>query len=133
MSGRPAASVGLPRRLLLGGLLAIGGAFLAFVAGTAFAARFLVPPGTGLAGPAEAVGYGLLGAAGAVLLAVLIAIFAGRPLLLVATLIVVPLALASAAGLAFLAQQSAAPEAELPMPARATTAPGAATGAAQPR
>lgn len=133
MSGRPAASVGLPRRLLLGGLLAVGGAFLAFVACTAFAARFLVPPGTGLAGPAEAVGYGLLGAGGAVLLAVLVAIFAGRRLLLVATLIVVLLALASAAGLAFLAQQASTPEEEVSLPKRATTAPGADTGATQPR
>ncbi len=127
MSGGSAASVGLARRLLSGALMAVGGAFLAFVAGTAFAARFLVPPGAGLAGPAEAVGYGLLGVAGAVLLAVLIAIFAGRRLLFAATILVTALALASAGGMAFLARQAATPE-DAPMPPRATTAPAAGTG-----
>ncbi|MEZ5864564.1 MAG: hypothetical protein R3D25_11055, partial [Geminicoccaceae bacterium] len=66
MSGGSAARVGLPWRILSGVLMAVGGGFMAFVAGAALAARFLVPPGAGLAGPAEAVGYGLLGAAGAV-------------------------------------------------------------------
>lgn len=127
MSGGSAASVGLARRFLSGALMAIGGAFLAFVAGTAFAARFLVPPGAGLAGPAEAVGYGLLGAAGAVLLAVLIATFARRRLLFAATLIVMVLALASAGGLAYLARQAATP-ADAPALPQATTAPAAGTG-----
>ncbi|PKP78806.1 MAG: hypothetical protein CVT81_02075 [Alphaproteobacteria bacterium HGW-Alphaproteobacteria-3] len=38
-------------------------ALLGLVMGTAFAAAFLVPESSGLAGPAEALGYGLLVAA----------------------------------------------------------------------
>ncbi len=127
MSGRPAASVGLARRLVAGALMAVGGAVVAFVAGTAFAARFLVPPGTGLAGPAEAVGYGLLGAAGAVVLAAFIATLAGRRLLLAATVIAMVLALAAAGGFAYLARQVATPE-DAPTSPQATTAPAAGTG-----
>lgn len=127
MSGGSATSVGLARRLLSGALMAIGGALLAFVAGTAFAARFLVPPGAGLAGPAAAVGYGVLGAVGAVLLAVLIAIFAGRRVLFAATLTVMILTLASAGGLAYLAWQTPM-QADAPTLPRATTAPAAGTG-----
>jgi hypothetical protein len=45
---------------------------LAFGAGTYLGGHFLVPPGQGLAAPAEAMGYGLLAA----LLALVIAVFA---------------------------------------------------------
>ena len=49
-------------RVLLAVLLCTGSAVIAFIAGTAFGGRYLVPPGQGLAAPAEAMGYGLLAA-----------------------------------------------------------------------
>lgn len=41
-------------------LLVFGAGFWAFAIGTFLGGRFLVPPGQGLAGPVEAMGYGLL-------------------------------------------------------------------------
>lgn len=50
------------RRIALVLVLALASALMAFAAGAAFAAAFLVAPGSGLAGPAEVIGYGLLAA-----------------------------------------------------------------------
>ncbi len=52
-------------------LLVLGVFFLTFAAGTWAGGKFLVPPGQGLAGPAEALGYGLLAALVASALAIL--------------------------------------------------------------
>lgn len=131
MSERPpAGTVGLPRRLLLGVLLAIGGGLSAFVAGAVVGARFLVAPGAGLAGPAEVVGYGLLAAAAAMLAAVLVAVFARWRPLLIATATTTVVALAAAAGLAFLVLRAPGPPPaplEAPAPSRTVTAPGQIT------
>jgi hypothetical protein len=52
-----------PRKALWGTLLALAAAWLGLLAGTAVGASFFVPAGSGLAGPAIALGYGVLGAA----------------------------------------------------------------------
>ena len=49
-------------RIALGVVFVFFMAVCGFVAGTAIGARFLVPPGSGLAGPAIAIGYGIMGA-----------------------------------------------------------------------
>lgn len=51
------------RRVIWGVLLLVAAAFLGLAAGTAIGARFFVPAGSGLAGPAIALGYGLVGVA----------------------------------------------------------------------
>lgn len=57
-----------PRRTLWTVLLILSLLWLGFVAGMVIAGRFFVPAGSGLAGPAIALGYGVSGAvAGAVL------------------------------------------------------------------
>lgn len=43
-----------------GFFLILGALWLGFAAGAAFAGRLLVAKGSGLSGPAEAIGYGLL-------------------------------------------------------------------------
>jgi hypothetical protein len=49
-------------RIALVLVLALASAVTAFVAGAALGAAFLVAPDSGLAGPAEVIGYGLLAA-----------------------------------------------------------------------
>ncbi len=56
------ASARRPRRVLWAVLLAASLAIVGLAAGTAFGARFFVPEGSGLAGPAIALGYGFVGA-----------------------------------------------------------------------
>ncbi len=51
------------RRVVWSVLLLVAAAFLGLAAGTAIGARFFVPEGSGLAGPAIALGYGLVGVA----------------------------------------------------------------------
>ncbi len=55
------ASARRPRRVLWGVLLAASLAIVGLAAGTALGARFFVPEGSGLAGPAIALDYGLIG------------------------------------------------------------------------
>ena len=58
-----------PRRLWWGIFLVLGLAFIGLVVGTAIGARFFVPKGSGMAGPAIALGYGVLGGLSALSLA----------------------------------------------------------------
>lgn len=63
------------RRFLLGSFLALFLAVIALVAGTFLSGRFVVAPGSGLAGPAIALGYGLISALAALAIGGLLAIF----------------------------------------------------------
>jgi len=65
---RPLARFGLSLPVILAAVL------LAFALGTYLGGRFLVPPGQGLAAPAEAMGYGLLAALIGLAISVLAAI-----------------------------------------------------------
>jgi hypothetical protein len=49
------------RRIILGVVFVFFMMVCGFVAGTAIGVRFFVPPGSGLAGPAIAIGYGIMG------------------------------------------------------------------------
>lgn len=77
--------------LLLGSLAWVG-----LVAGAAAGAAWLVPEGSGLAGPAEALGYGVLGLLAGLALGALLGWRAGDGLLRAATAIAVALALLAA-------------------------------------
>lgn len=84
LSGRAVWGVVLAASLMVCGL----------AAGTAIAGRWIVPAGSGLAGPAIALGYGLGGAAVGCLTAVWVSMRAGDRLLRAVT---VPAALAALA------------------------------------
>jgi hypothetical protein len=97
MSPSIASSEPRPRRrwpfvlLLLASL-----AWLGLVAGTAVGAAWFVPEGSGLAGPAIALGYGVLGVLAGVALGAVLGWKAGHGLLRVATTVAVVLALLAA-------------------------------------
>jgi len=94
MSPSSASSTPRPRRrwpfvlLLLGSL-----AWLGLVAGTAAGAAWFVPEGSGLAGPAIALGYGVLGVAAGLALGGLLGWKAGHGLLRATTAVAAVLAL----------------------------------------
>lgn len=74
---------------------------LAFGLGTYFGGKYLVPPGQGLAAPAEAMGYGLLAALVAIALAILAAVKMPLKVLGVAALAGTIIIVLAIAGLAF--------------------------------
>ena len=77
-------------------LLLVSFAWLGLVAGAAVGATWLVPEGSGLAGPAIALGYGVLGAAAGLVVGGVLAWKAGHGLLRAATVGAVGLALLAA-------------------------------------
>lgn len=78
-------------------LLLVGSlAWVGLVAGAAAGATWLVPEGSGLAGPAEALGYGVLGLLAGLALGAVLGWMAGDGLLRAATAIAVVLALLAA-------------------------------------
>lgn len=62
------------RRVLLAIVLTVSAALLAFAGGTVLGGKYFVPPGQGLAGPVEAMGYGLLAALPAMALAIFVSV-----------------------------------------------------------
>jgi len=102
MSPSIASSGPRPRRrwpfvlLLLASL-----AWLGLVAGTAVGAAWFVPEGSGLAGPAIALGYGVLGVLVGVALGAVLGWKAGHGLLRTATVVAAVLALAAAGAIVY--------------------------------
>jgi hypothetical protein len=104
--------------LLLGSL-----AWLGLLAGVAAGATWWVPEGSGLAGPAIALGYGVLGAAAALVLGAALGWKAPHGLLRVVTAVTVALALLAAGWIGWrIAQGMPATEAPSASSSRSSTA-----------
>lgn len=88
-------------RFGLGIPFVLGAMFLAFGFGTYFGGKYLVPPGQGLAAPAEAMGYGLLAALVAIALAILGSVKLPMALLRLSAILGAIIIVLAVAGLSF--------------------------------